>query len=115
MVPGMAVMFSAMMMARPRFCTVVAARPVPDNDQVSELIQVSVVSVMIAVGRAGISMMIVPGAVVIVAATTPRLGIRTGQHEAPKDKDDSEPLSRFILRFHTQRIAAARACATEER
>lgn len=95
MVPGMAVMFAAMMMARPQLPIVVDAHPVSDDDDISELIEVSVVAVVITVDPARNPMMIVVRSVIIVAATTARLRIRTGQHEASKDKDGSQPHSRI--------------------
>lgn len=53
-------MSSAMMVAGPRLSMVMGARPAPDNDHVSELIDVSVAAVLIDENHAAVPMMIVP-------------------------------------------------------
>jgi hypothetical protein len=90
-------MFPAMVMARPRLSTVVGPSPIPDDDDVSELIDVSVVPVMIEMDRARTPVMIVPRPVVIIiAATTARLRLPTRQHEGPDAQGDSYQHFRLI-------------------
>lgn len=97
MVTGVAVVSPAVVVARARLSPVVGTRSVPDNDQVSELIDVSVIAVMIEMNRARAAVMIVPRPVVIIiSATTARFRLATTQDEGPDAQGDRYPYFRLI-------------------
>ena len=89
-------MSPVMMMLRLRLSVMMSAIPASDNHHVSELIDVSVVGVMIDVDDAGVPMMIVSSNVVILATMTARLHSPASQHERSDCQGEGDRRCRFV-------------------